>query len=84
VLGWVKHQQPAGRVIASEFPEVDFAAVARAMGCHAVRVTQPAELEGAIREALAAGVPAVVDVVTSEEPSYLDLAARLEPRAVAV
>jgi acetolactate synthase-1/2/3 large subunit len=84
VLGWVKHQQAAGRVIASEFPQVDFAAVARAMGCHAERVTEPADLDRAIRAALAAGVPAVVDVVTSEVPSYLDLAARLEPRAVAV
>lgn len=41
----------------------DFAAMARAMGVHAVRVEDPAELTAALREALAHPGPALVDVV---------------------
>lgn len=42
----------------------DFAAVARAVGLHGVRVEHPGQLETALREAFAHDGPAVVDVVT--------------------
>jgi acetolactate synthase I/II/III large subunit len=46
------------------FKELNFARIAEDFGCFGVRVEQPAELEGALRAALAAGRPAVVDVAT--------------------
>jgi len=74
-LGWPRWTQRTalgGRVIATEFAATfDFVAVARAAGCWAERVEQPAELEPALeraRRANDAGQPAVVDVqVDSEE-----------------
>jgi len=47
----------------SEFTDVNFAAVARAIGCAGIRVTDPAELATALHTALAASVPTVIDVV---------------------
>jgi pyruvate dehydrogenase (quinone) len=43
----------------------DFAAMAKAMGVHAARVEDPADLAGALREAFAHPGPALVDVVTN-------------------
>lgn len=45
----------------------DLAAVARAMGLHGVRVEDPAELDDAVREALAHPGPVLLDVVTNPE-----------------
>jgi acetolactate synthase I/II/III large subunit len=50
------------------FGPTDFAAVARSFGVRGIRVEQPAELAPALRQALAAGEPVVVDVVTDIEP----------------
>jgi len=47
-----------------QFEEMNFAKVAEAMGCFATRVERPGELGPAIRTALAAGRPAIVDVVS--------------------
>jgi len=44
----------------------DFAAVARAMGVHAIRVEDPADLEAAIQSILAYDGPALLDVVTAK------------------
>ena len=63
-LGWVKHGQ-GNRTIASTFAETNYADIANAMGVNGIRVEQPGEIAGAIREALASGVPTVVDVVTA-------------------
>ncbi|MCS7050410.1 MAG: thiamine pyrophosphate-binding protein [Thermomicrobium sp.] len=81
-LGWPRWTQRTalrGRVIATEFSATfDFAAVARAAGCHAERVTDVQELAPALeraRRANDAGQPAVVDVlVDSEEhhPSFVE------------
>jgi acetolactate synthase-1/2/3 large subunit len=46
------------------FNEVDFAKVAESLGAFGVRVHKPQELAGALEQALGAGKPAVVDVVT--------------------
>jgi pyruvate dehydrogenase (quinone) len=50
---------------------VDFAAVARAAGIHAVRVTEPSDIRAALAEALAHPGPALVDLVT--DPNALSL-----------
>jgi len=54
-----------GRVVGTTLASSDYAAMARAFGLHAERVTDPARLEGAIREAFAKA-PALVDVVTTQ------------------
>jgi acetolactate synthase-1/2/3 large subunit len=68
-LGWVKHGQ-GERNIASDFANFDHAALARAMGCGGIRVEEPSQLEGALREALASDKPFVVDVHTSLSESF--------------
>ena len=42
-LGWVKHGQ-GNRPIASTFADMDFAAVARAMGCRGIRVERAEDI----------------------------------------
>ncbi len=66
VYGWIKAGQKTGfgaRYFSVDFGETDHAAVARAFGIDAWRVTEPGALEGALREAAASGAPALVDVV---------------------
>ena len=46
------------------FKPVNFARVAQEMGCNGVRVEHPDEIAGALQEALAAGAPTVVEVMT--------------------
>jgi acetolactate synthase-1/2/3 large subunit len=46
------------------FSDVNFARIAEEMACFGVRVEKPGDIATAIRKALAADRPAVVDVVT--------------------
>jgi pyruvate dehydrogenase (quinone) len=48
----------------TDHDHVDFAAIARAMGMHTVRVEKPDELRGALRSVLDHDGPALLDVVT--------------------
>jgi pyruvate dehydrogenase (quinone) len=68
-LGMVKLEQE--QVGLPEFGTVlanpDFAAVARAIGLHAVRVEDPAEVDAAVRDALAHDGPFLLDVVTNAD-----------------
>jgi acetolactate synthase-1/2/3 large subunit len=73
-LGWVLH---GGGPFAAEFADFDHAAIARAMGCQGVRVTDPAALGPALREALNARVPTVIDVRTSLAQSFADITSPL-------
>jgi acetolactate synthase-1/2/3 large subunit len=50
-----------------DYRDVDFAAVARAFGAHGVRVEDRADLSDAVRDALAAKTPALIDVRTSRD-----------------
>jgi acetolactate synthase-1/2/3 large subunit len=50
----------------ADFPETDFAAVARAKGAGALRVTREDELDAALRAAVEDGGPWVVDVVIDQ------------------
>jgi acetolactate synthase I/II/III large subunit len=60
-----------GRVVGTLLASSDYAAMARAFGLHAERVTDALRLEGAIRDALAhvaqARAPALIDVVTTQD-----------------
>ena len=78
-LGWVKHFQQ-GREIASEFPALNCAPIARAMGCAGFRAQTAAELASALKEALASGQPAVVDVAAALDVSYRDILSPLAAR----
>jgi acetolactate synthase I/II/III large subunit len=75
-LGWVKHGQ-GNRPIASTFSDMDFAAIARAIGCRGIRVERAEEIGPALNEALGCGAPTVVDVVTSLRPSFRDVTSPL-------
>ena len=72
MLGWVRHGQ-GDRPVASQFAAYDHAAIARAIGCHGIRVERPDELPGALAKALASGGPTVVDVVTGSDLTYNDV-----------
>jgi acetolactate synthase-1/2/3 large subunit len=76
MLGWVRHGQDE-RPIASGFGKFDYAAIARAMGCFGIRVETPADLHGALEQALSARRPAVVDVVTSTRITFRDVTSPL-------
>ncbi len=69
VLGFVALEMKAAGFIESgvELQNPDFAAMARAMGIHAVRVDDPGDLPSAIRDVFSHDGPAVLDVVTATQ-----------------
>jgi len=69
-LGWVKHGQ-GERNIACDFAAFDHANIARAMGCHGIRVEDPRQLAPALQEALTCDKPTVVDVRTSLNETFM-------------
>ncbi len=66
-LGFVELEMKATGFLETgvELQNPDFAAMARAMGVHAARVEDPADLAPALREAFAHPGPALIDVVTN-------------------
>ncbi|WP_010545315.1 thiamine pyrophosphate-dependent enzyme [Sphingomonas elodea] len=68
-LGFVALEMKAAGLLETgvDLRNPDFAAVARAMGMHAIRVEDPADLEAAIAEVLAHPGPALLDVVTATQ-----------------
>jgi acetolactate synthase-1/2/3 large subunit len=60
-----------GNYHASDLVETDYAAVAKAMGCHAIRVEDPEKLEAALLEAMATDGPSVLDVVVTRDPAKM-------------
>jgi acetolactate synthase-1/2/3 large subunit len=74
--GYVKALQHAvygpGKYQSTDLAEIDYAAVARAMGCAGIRVTNPSTLERALRAALEnAAAPTVIDIVTPRDPAQM-------------
>ena len=69
VLGFVALEMKASGFIetGTDLQNPDFAAMARAMGIHAVRVDDPGDLANALREVLNHDGPAVLDVVTAKQ-----------------
>ena len=62
-------QRYSGRVFASELTNPDFKAMAESFGLAAWRVHTPEELRPALREALAADAPGLIEMPVSEMPS---------------
>lgn len=60
--------QAFGRAFGCQFRSPDFGALARGFGGVGLRVDDPAGVAPALRGALEAGVPAVVDVLTGDYP----------------
>ena len=86
-FGWIKelqHLYHDQRYFSVDFNPVDYAGIARGFGLRAWQVTDPADLENALRQALDFGGPAFVDIVTesqlTETPpvqAWLDAVARV-------
>jgi thiamine pyrophosphate-dependent acetolactate synthase large subunit-like protein len=68
-LGFVELEMKGSGVLefGTGLQNPDFAAMARAMGIHGVRVEDPAALAPALREAFAHAGPALIDVVTNRQ-----------------
>ncbi|MBD8470989.1 ubiquinone-dependent pyruvate dehydrogenase [Sphingomonas sp. CFBP 8765] len=66
-LGFVEMEMKAAGMIETgvALDNPDFAAMARAIGLHGVRVTDPGEIEAGVREVLAHPGPALLDAVTA-------------------
>lgn len=74
--GYVKAMQHAmfgpGHYQSSELSEIDYAALARTVGCHGLRVERPEQLAPALREALSqTDRPTLVDVVVTRDPAQM-------------
>ncbi|RAI43963.1 ubiquinone-dependent pyruvate dehydrogenase [Rhodoplanes roseus] len=80
VLGFVALEMKAAGLVelGTDLENPDFAAMARAMGIHGVRVEDPGDLSKAIADVLAHDGPAVLDVVTARQelsiPPTIDIA----------
>jgi len=66
-LGFVEMEMKAAGLIETgvSLDNPDFAAMARAIGLHGVRITDPGEVEAGVREVLAHPGPALLDAVTA-------------------
>src|SRR5215468_12437571 len=73
--GYVKALQHAmfrGRYQSSDLVEMDYAAIASAMGCNGIRVEDPDRLGAALRDGLAERTrPTVLDVVVTRDPARM-------------
>ncbi len=74
--GYVKALQHAmygsGNYQSSDLIEMDYAAIARAMGCRGIRVERPDDLAGAFRTAIDdRSTPIVLDVVVTRDPGAM-------------
>ncbi|MER9417913.1 ubiquinone-dependent pyruvate dehydrogenase [Mesorhizobium sp. M0306] len=69
VLGFVAMEMKAGGFLETgvSLDNPDFAAMARAMGIHAIRVEDSGELPGAVADILAHDGPALLDVVSATQ-----------------
>ncbi|MGG5808025.1 thiamine pyrophosphate-binding protein [Falsiroseomonas sp. CW058] len=74
--GYVKALQHAvfgpGNYQSSDLVEMDYAAIANAMGCQGIRVTDPERLAGALRAGLEnTDTPTVLDIVVTRDPARM-------------
>jgi len=74
--GYVKALQHAvygaGNYQSSDLVEMDYASVAKSMGCHGIRVTDPEKLADALREGLAnTDSPTILDIVVTRDPARM-------------
>ena len=80
ILGFVAMEMKAGGFVDTgvRLDNPDFAAMARAMGIHAIRVEDPGELPQAVADILAHPGPAVLDVVTATQELSMPPAIKAE------
>ncbi|HLY91414.1 MAG TPA: ubiquinone-dependent pyruvate dehydrogenase [Acetobacteraceae bacterium] len=80
VLGFVALEMKAAGFLetGTSLTNPDFAAMARAIGVHAVRVEDPGELSGAVKDVLAHDGPALLDVVSNPQELAMPPAIQLE------
>jgi acetolactate synthase-1/2/3 large subunit len=73
--GYVKalqHAMMGGRYQSADLSEMDYAAVARAMGVGGIRVEDPEAFAPALQQGMAErDRPTVIDVVTTRDPSQM-------------
>ena len=73
--GYVKALQHAmfrGRYQSSDLVEMDYAAIARAMGCRGIRIEDPDQLVSALRDGLdERRRPTVLDIVVTRDPARM-------------
>ena len=73
--GYVKALQHAmfrGRYQSSDLVEMDYAAIARAMGCNGIRVEDPDRLDAALATGLTERTrPTVLDVIVTRDPARM-------------
>ena len=74
--GYVKALQHsmfgAGNYQSSDLVEMDYATIARAMGCKGIRVEDPGKLGAALREGLDnTSTPTVLDIVVTRDPAKM-------------
>ncbi len=73
--GYVKALQQAlfgGRFQSSDLNELNYAEIARAFGCHGIRVESPEQLPAALAEGMAERVlPSVIDVRVTRDPAKM-------------
>ncbi len=74
-MGYVKGLQHAlfeGRYQSADLKETNYANIAREMGAHAIRVEEPGDLAGALREGVRErSRPSVIDVVVTRDPARM-------------
>jgi len=73
--GYVKalqHTMMGGRYQSADLVEMDYAAIARAMGCGGIRVEDPEALSPALRQGMEdRDRPTVIDVVVTRDPAQM-------------
>ncbi len=74
--GYVKALQHAvfghGNYQSSDLVEMDYAAIANAMGCQGIRVTDPEKLDSALRAGLEnTDTPTILDIIVTRDPARM-------------
>jgi acetolactate synthase-1/2/3 large subunit len=66
-INMVYGEKPSNKDEIYKFSDISFARIAEEMGCLGIRVEQPGDISKALKKALAADVPSVVEVITGME-----------------
>ncbi len=74
-LGWVRSGQ-GERKIASEFSDIDYAGIAKSLGCRGFRIEEPGILETTLKDTEGSEVPVVLDVVTSKKFTFMEVSSQ--------
>ena len=68
----LQHNLFEGRYQSSDLSEIHYANVAREMGCHGIRVSEPDDLGAAFAEGIATrDTPTIIDVLVTRDPSKM-------------